>query len=344
MAFGKRTSQRLRAAVAEAQKLDVKRRDLRNAAAGLLLGLGAVTAGTSFVQASERGGLFDFFGQIFGYQAEPRPSAQPQAVYRRVRKHYASLPDARSVTGTRARFHTPRPMPVAKAARALVAPAKGRRPLPDLLPPEPTRKTVCVRTCDGYLFPLGDLRSDKDIGVHQAACAAACPGAVTALFTLPAGESALDQSVGLDNRPYLASAYARVFLERRVQNCSCTAPGIAMLPLPIESDATARVGDVVATASGADVVVKLAKGGVALTDYRFARGISRYARRDIERQVGSLRREAAAREFERKMRAVESDKARIRVSDARLPPRRDSFGPVQAVAGFQPVRMASPLR
>ena len=46
------------------------------ALAGLLLGLGGVTAGTSLVQASERGGLFDFFESIFR-GPQPEPVAMP---------------------------------------------------------------------------------------------------------------------------------------------------------------------------------------------------------------------------------------------------------------------------
>ena len=48
------------------------------ALAGLLLGLGGVTAGTTMVKASEQGGLFDFLETLFREPA-PAPAASPAA-------------------------------------------------------------------------------------------------------------------------------------------------------------------------------------------------------------------------------------------------------------------------
>ena len=54
-------------------------------------------------------------------------------------------------------------------------------------------RTVCVRLCDGYLFPLGKLRARSDMPVHKAACAAACPNAATSVYTMAAGETELER-------------------------------------------------------------------------------------------------------------------------------------------------------
>lgn len=315
---------------------------------GLVIGFGGVTAGTTFVHASERAGLLGLFGDLFGQAPPPQPIARVHTP-----RHYSSLPDARRVSAARWRQHTPRPFAEGyhprryrgeriadTALRDGAALRTGRGPL-----------TVCVRTCDGYKFPLGRLGKMQDIAVHQAACAAACPNAQTALFTLPSSQADLDQAVSMKGQPYLAAAWANVYRQKRVQNCSCQPTGVAAAPLAIGSDPTVRVGDVLATENSAQVVTRLALGQVHLADYRSARGLSRGARRNIERQVGALRREVAEADFRRGLRAADARTARVRVAEAGSAHMRaietgqsftDMSAPVDAAQAFTPVRIVSP--
>lgn len=150
-------------------------------------------AGASFVQASERVGTLNFFQDIFGAPVAPPPQAQK---VHRAKSRYAALPDARRISTLRQRAYTPRPAVALDltanrprrdrkgAARAQARMEGGSRKTVPLAYARATQ-SICVRTCDGYLFPLGRLDSDRDITVHKAACAAACPNAATALYKLP---------------------------------------------------------------------------------------------------------------------------------------------------------------
>ena len=299
---------------------------------GIVLGFGCVTAGTTFVQASERSGIFSFFDDLF----RP-PTPQPVVRARQAPRRYSSLPDARRVSATRSRHVTPRPMVDLSERRR--ARSFGRFPARAESAPTLTRgpQTVCVRTCDGYLFPLGRLASRHDLPVHQAACAAACPNAQTALFTLPAGRTDLDQAVSLKGSPYLAAAWANVYRKTRVQDCSCQPPGVAASPLPIDRDSTVRVGDLVATEDSADLVTALSSGTVELSDFRSARGLTRRARREIDRRVGAMQRDANEASYRRSLRKVVKTAMRVRFAEAGF----ERLRKMEAGAGFTEVTPVS---
>ncbi|MCJ2047441.1 DUF2865 domain-containing protein [Methylobacterium sp. J-078] len=317
------------------------------ALAGLLLGLGGVTAGTGLVQASERGGLFDFFESIFRGPA-PEPVAAP---LRRRPALYASLPDARRVTAARVVRQTPRVREQVRLLRPLRH-ARAR------VPETPVAvagfgdavlgaRTVCVRACDGYLFPVGRLAARTDLPVHEAACAAACPNAPTRLFTLGAQETEMDRAVGLDGQPYRSLAVANLYRTKRVAQCACQPEGRAAIPLPLEQDRTLRAGDVVATATSAGIVTPTRAGGFTMVDFREARGLSRRARRTIDAKVDVIRREADARAFRNAMRRADRA-SRIRLASGAgfqsAPPIEvePAFAPARAPAGPRVV-MASPF-
>ena len=292
------------------------------ALAGLLLGLGGVTAGTTMVRASERGGLFNFLETLFRETPAPPAAAVPT----RRPGHYVSLPDARRVSAVRPMRQTPRAGAEATAARPIRVRRPGGSAAASQAVPAATRtvlgaRTVCVRSCDGYLFPLGRLGARSDLPVHEAACAAACPNTPTRLFTLGTGETELDRAVGLDGQTYRSLAVANLYRTKRVEHCSCQPEQGVSTPLSILQDRTARAGDVVATEASAAVVTRSRAGGFTVVDFRAARGLSRRARRDIDAKVDVVRREADARALRQGSRSA--DRAvRVRVT---------------ASAGFEPV-------
>lgn len=133
----------------------------------------------------------------------------------------------------------PHPSPVPPPLRASAAPT---RQTAAPARPQPTR-LVCVRLCDGYFFPApshaGQTRGDQ-------ACADACPGAPTRLYSMRSDSITDAVAVGAGLR------YARLPVSlhytRRVENtCSCGAidPQDA-----IARDATLRRGDRYMTANG----------------------------------------------------------------------------------------------
>ncbi|GJE55667.1 DUF2865 domain-containing protein [Methylobacterium thuringiense] len=341
MEFGRRTQAGFLAAIRPDRPASPRRRIVRMALAGLILGFGSVAAGTGLVHASERGGLFDFFGQIFG--APRQVEYAPPRADRRPPRRYSSLPDARHVGAPRQRHFTPRPVPLVDMDRRS---RHGRRKSPVLaLQPAKGPQSVCVRTCDGYVFPLGARHSEKDVPLHQAACAAACPDAPTALYTMPWGKTELDQVVSLKGQPYLAAAWANVYRQKRVENCHCRTPGSVAAPLAIDHDPTLRVGDVVATKTSASVVTRLAQGSVELEDYRSTRSLSRRARRSVDLRVGALERDAAERAFRRTMRTVAAGSDRIRLAEANPAPAGHGSAaegePALTTPGFAPVRVVA---
>ncbi|MGJ3262652.1 MAG: DUF2865 domain-containing protein [Salinarimonas sp.] len=147
--------------------------------------------------------------------------------------------------------------------------------------------SFCVRTCDGYAFPLGTLRGRRDADLHRRACAAACPGAPTALFvgSRNAGFAAA-RSLD-DGTPYRALATAFLHRRERVPECGC-----GMMEVPAarwaEGDATLRRGDVVVTATGA-----LVFDGGRLVDFRESRAAGSALRRKIDDRLGLTVREAS---------------------------------------------------
>lgn len=339
MAFGKRAPGAWMRASVRPDPPTRRRRAWATALVGLTLGFAGMGAATTVVRASERGLFAEMFDALFG---TPKPASVEAT--RKAPRRYAALPDARSLKAARPLAQqTPRVR--ARAVRPPVADAAaGSRPVP-----LKGTQTVCVRLCDGYAFPLGRLRNPADLPVHQAACAAACPGTRTDLFTLASGEIELDRSVSLAGQPYLSAAWANLYRSKRVAHCACRPTGATGPLASAAEDATVRAGDVFATADSADVVTAVTRTGPVLADYREA-GIAETRRRAIEARVGAIRRDADAAAFRRVLRLAENRAARIRTAEAqivrlRLDGAEPGLGFSElrgAGAAFRPVRVVAP--
>lgn len=85
-------------------------------------------------------------------------------------------------------------------------------------------RTLCVRTCDGYYFPMSGSSSQGDFGRDQQNCEAMCPGAEIQLFYHNATEEESDEMVSsTTGKPYteLPAAYSyRQSAEQR-PGCAC---------------------------------------------------------------------------------------------------------------------------
>ncbi|MBX9932886.1 MAG: DUF2865 domain-containing protein [Methylobacterium sp.] len=304
---------------------------LGTAGAGLILGLGGMTVATGFVQASERGGIGAFFEELFGAPPPP-PVARPLPRTTR----YSSLPDPRRVTAAAASRWTPRPQAAEQPVRVR---SRKQRASAQITASALGARTVCVRACDGYIFPVGNLASKRDLPVHQAACAAACPNTPTALYTLARGETEFDRAVSLSGQPYAKLASANLFRTKRVEHCSCQPEGVAAAPLPLDRDLTLRAGDVVATNATARVVVPARKDGFQMVDFRHVKGLSRRARRDIDAKVDVIRREADAKAFRRNLRTAERAQ---RVHLAQIGGFQPLATPIEVEPSFSVVRVVVP--
>jgi hypothetical protein len=88
-----------------------------------------------------------------------------------------------------------------------------------------TYRTLCVRTCDGYYFPISFSTVPSQFGTDAATCQAMCPGAEAQLYTYrnPGGD--VSQMVSLSGQPY--SALPTAFRYRSIYDKACTCHGAA---------------------------------------------------------------------------------------------------------------------
>jgi hypothetical protein len=117
----------------------------------------------------------------------------------------------------------------------------------------PTRgHSVCVRLCDGFFFPVGDVHGSGDIDTQTAVCSSACPGAPTRLFIVPSSSSEMDRATAVQTgQPYTALPVAFAHTKEVGPTCTCHAEGQAEAALmtPVR-DITMRDGDTVMTSAG----------------------------------------------------------------------------------------------
>ena len=115
-----------------------------------------------------------------------------------------------------------------------------------------SRRSVCVRLCDGYHFPVGDYSGESDNAAQTAACAGMCPGAPTRLYVMGAGADKIDDAISIrDHKPYRSLPVAFRHASTRDQTCSCHGPGESTsASVSLLKDFTLRRGDKVMTSAG----------------------------------------------------------------------------------------------
>jgi hypothetical protein len=116
------------------------------------------------------------------------------------------------------------------------------------LPSSSTFKTVCVRTCDGYYFPISYATVASRFGEDERACKRLCPAADVVLYTHRNPGEEIEQAVSLAGSAYTELPAA--FKYRREYNsaCSCRAAGQSWADaLGVGRDATVQQGDIIVT-------------------------------------------------------------------------------------------------
>lgn len=106
------------------------------------------------------------------------------------------------------------------------APVRPRKTVPSPAP-EPSfageHRTLCVRTCDGYFFPISFATHSGNFERDAAVCSALCPAAPTMLFTHLSGDDEGPQNMtALDGTRYAALSTAFSFQKKgRSPDCTC---------------------------------------------------------------------------------------------------------------------------
>lgn len=85
-----------------------------------------------------------------------------------------------------------------------------------------TYRTMCVRTCDGYYFPISFSTTPSNFGRDIDACSAKCPGTETDLYYhATQGEKAEDMISFSTEQPYTALKNAFSFRKSVTPGCGC---------------------------------------------------------------------------------------------------------------------------
>src|SRR5262245_61572043 len=116
-----------------------------------------------------------------------------------------------------------------------------------------TFRTVCVRTCDGFYFPISYSTSPDRFRDDEQACQRMCPASDVSLYTYHNPGEEMAQAVSLNGRLYTELPTAFQYRKAVDPACSCRRPGEswAQTLKAIGPDDTVAPGDVVVTEQNA---------------------------------------------------------------------------------------------
>jgi hypothetical protein len=102
-----------------------------------------------------------------------------------------------------------------------------------------TYRTLCVRKCDGYYFPISFSTVPSRFGGDEQTCQSMCPGSDVALYIYRNPGQDANQMVSLAGEPYTALPTAFRYRQEYDAACTCGAPlATAMTPLSAPAELT----------------------------------------------------------------------------------------------------------
>jgi hypothetical protein len=115
--------------------------------------------------------------------------------------------------------------------------------------PAGTFQTVCVRTCDGYYFPISYSTMSNRFADDERSCQRLCPAAEVALYSFHNPGEDIDQAVSVSGQPYTALPNAFHYRKEFTAACSCRKPGQSWGDALKDADdsTTLQGGDIVVT-------------------------------------------------------------------------------------------------
>lgn len=188
--------------------------------------------------------------------------------------------------GWQRRAETPAPAAAAAGAPATRRQMTRSRQATALAGTDGSSRTFCVRSCDGYYFPVGPVTGAAGRRAQADACNAMCPGATVRLYSSRGGtiETARSES----GQAYSAMATAFRYRERLEPGCSCQASvtqGLARLAMT--QDYTLREGDLVVMDAGVRVFRNGGRFPHQPRDFVTARAYGRLSP-DLRRRVAEI--------------------------------------------------------
>jgi hypothetical protein len=303
---------------------------LRLAALGLLgacIGVGGAVLGISLVQANDRTDMYETLRFDESVRKARRAAApqvisaahssyapQRQSLYQPLRsvssRGLISFPDFnlnpfipagpdRKASGGRKGSR------VDAAARGF-----GSEPFETVSSAAGAPRSICVRLCDGYQHPLGNLRDNADLPGHEALCAAMFPGVPTRVFRVAAGADSVDDAVGRDGKTYhsLPMAYAY----QTSIDPACARPRTGAQTVSLLKDFTLRAGDAVVI-NGRPRIFNGSSSypytAANFRDFRSSNAVSEQVRKRLDQTVGVSQRERLQREVRQMSRVREANAA-----------------------------------
>jgi hypothetical protein len=117
---------------------------------------------------------------------------------------------------------------------------------PSATPRVSTYRTVCVRTCDGFFFPISYQTTRNAFKRDEAICQATCPGAEAKLFAYGNPGGKMETAADADGQPYAKLENAFRYRKEFVAGCSCKPEGMNWAEaLAGVDDKTVKKGDIV---------------------------------------------------------------------------------------------------
>ena len=91
-----------------------------------------------------------------------------------------------------------------------------------------TYRTLCVRTCDGYYFPISFSTLPQRFEQDAQQCRSMCPTAVVELYVHENPGGSVEQMVSLSGKPYASIPTAFRYRKEYTQGCSCNRYTLAL--------------------------------------------------------------------------------------------------------------------
>jgi len=118
-----------------------------------------------------------------------------------------------------------------------------------------TFRTVCVRTCDGFYFPISYSTTAANFAQDEQVCQRMCPASEVALYSHRNPGEDISHAVSTSGRTYSEMPNAFAFRKAFNASCSCRAPGQSWADaLKHLDDSTLERGDIVVTEEQAKVL------------------------------------------------------------------------------------------
>jgi hypothetical protein len=116
-----------------------------------------------------------------------------------------------------------------------------------------TYRTVCVRSCDGFYFPISFATVPARFGDDDKTCKALCPAADASLFTYRNPGEDMNSAVSLNGKPYSSIPNAFAYRQKFNPTCSCKAAGQTWADAlkNIDDKSSAQQGDITVTEENA---------------------------------------------------------------------------------------------